>query len=112
MYRSKRLLFALGMGGMLLVSLTMPAWAQEAPPAEVPAATGPAPYLAGMYDTGSIAWLLISSALVFFMRSQRERDESYLAEAMDLYDLERRIRQVEARGREATSDAPLRLGLW
>jgi len=50
--------------------------------------------------------------LVPFMRSQRDRDETYLAEAMDLYDLERRIRQVEARGREATSDAPLRLGLW
>ena len=50
--------------------------------------------------------------LVPFMRSQRERDETYLAEAMDLYELERRIRQVEARGREARSDVPLGLGLW
>jgi len=50
--------------------------------------------------------------LVPFMRSQRERDESYLAEAMDLYDLERRIRQVESRGRDARSDVPLGLGLW
>jgi Protein of unknown function (DUF3563) len=50
--------------------------------------------------------------LVPGMRSQRERDEGYLAEAMDLYDLERRIRQIEARDREARSDAPLGLGLW
>jgi hypothetical protein len=50
--------------------------------------------------------------LVPGMRSQRERDEGYLAEAMDLYDLERRIRQIEARDREARSDVPLGLGLW
>jgi len=50
--------------------------------------------------------------LVPFMRSQGERDESYLAEALDLYDLERRIRQFEARGRHARSDVPLGPGLW
>jgi hypothetical protein len=50
--------------------------------------------------------------LVPGMRSQCERDQSYLAEAMDLYDLERRIRQIEARDREARSDVPLGLGLW
>lgn len=47
--------------------------------------------------------------MVPFIRPQRERDETYLAEALDLYDLERRIRQVEARGREARSDVPLGL---
>ncbi|MEK6257718.1 MAG: ammonium transporter [Planctomycetota bacterium] len=45
-------------------------WAQEAEkpaePAAVAAAAAP-PHLAGMYDTGSIAWLMTSAALVFFM---------------------------------------------
>jgi hypothetical protein len=50
--------------------------------------------------------------LVPFMRSQRERDETYLAEAMDLYDLERRIRQVEAKGRQASGEVPIGLGFW
>ena len=39
---------------------------EEAPPAET-ATTVALPHLAGTYDTGSIAWLLISAALVFFM---------------------------------------------
>lgn len=50
--------------------------------------------------------------LVPFMQSQRERDETYLAEALDIYDLERRMRQLEARGRHASSDVPFGLGLW
>lgn len=52
--------------------------AEPAPAAPVPAEPGPAaageapapvtpPHLAGTYDTGSIAWLLVSAALVFFM---------------------------------------------
>lgn len=48
-----------------------PAPAPAAPEPTAPAAatstTATLPHLAGTYDTGSIAWLLISSALVFFM---------------------------------------------
>ncbi|HUQ71655.1 MAG TPA: ammonium transporter [Planctomycetaceae bacterium] len=36
-------------------------------PALAATAAGSAPYLAGTYDTGSIAWLMTSAALVFFM---------------------------------------------
>ena len=39
----------------------------EAPSAEVQSAPDPAPHLAGTIDTGSTTWLLVSSALVFFM---------------------------------------------
>jgi Amt family ammonium transporter len=42
--------------------------AAATPAAAAPAAAAAAaPHLAGMYDTGSIAWLLVSAALVFFM---------------------------------------------
>lgn len=41
------------------------ATAPAAPEAAAPAA--PAAHLAGTYDTGSISWLLVSAALVFFM---------------------------------------------
>jgi len=44
--------------------------------------------------------------------SQRERDETYLAEAQNLADLEQRMREIEAKGRHATSDVPFGLGLW
>lgn len=33
------------------------------------------------------------------IQSQRERDESYLAESVDIYDLERRMREIDCRGR-------------
>lgn len=33
------------------------------------------------------------------IQSQQERDDSYLAEAVDIYDLERRMREIDARGR-------------
>jgi hypothetical protein len=46
------------------------------------------------------------------MQSQRERDEAYLAEALDIYDLERRLREIDARGRHATSDVAFGFGLW
>ena len=54
----------------------------------------------------------ILKALLPSMQSQRERDESYLAEALDVADLEQRMRDLEARGRHATSDVPFGLGLW
>jgi hypothetical protein len=50
--------------------------------------------------------------LVPFMPSQRERDEAYLAEAQNLADLERRMHEIQAKGRHAASDVPLGLGLW
>ena len=46
-------------------SAPAPAAAVEAPAS--PPAAPPAAHLAGLYDTGSIAWLLVSAALVFFM---------------------------------------------
>ena len=57
-------------------------------------------------------FLKLLKALVPFLQSQRERDETYLAEALDLDDLERRVRKIEARGRHATSEVPLGLGQW
>ena len=57
-------------------------------------------------------FLKLLKTLVSFMPSERERDETYLAEAQNLADLEQRIREIEARGRHATSDVPLGLGLW
>ncbi|WP_418320193.1 DUF3563 family protein [Piscinibacter sakaiensis] len=33
------------------------------------------------------------------MQSQRERDDNYLAEAVDIRDLERRMREIDARNR-------------
>jgi Amt family ammonium transporter len=44
-----------------------PPAAATSEPAPAPAATVALPHLAGTYDTGSIAWLLVSAALVFFM---------------------------------------------
>ena len=34
------------------------------------------------------------------------------AEALDIYDLERRMREIDARGRHPTSDVALGFGLW
>jgi hypothetical protein len=34
--------------------------------------------------------------------SRHEADEAYLAESVDLYDLERRMRRLDQRGRYAT----------
>ena len=57
-------------------------------------------------------FLRLLKALVPSMPTQRERDEAYLAEALDIYDLERRMREIDARGRHPTSDVALGLGLW
>ncbi len=38
-------------------------------------------------------------ALLPTMASQRQRDEAHLAEAVDIYDLERRMLQLDQRGR-------------
>lgn len=42
--------------------------------------------------------------------SQHERDEAYLAESTDLYDLERRMRALDDRGRG--SDCGITVGLY
>jgi len=57
-------------------------------------------------------FLKFLKTLVPVMPSQRERDEAYLAESQNLADLERRIRDIEGRGRHAGSDVPFGLGLW
>jgi hypothetical protein len=44
------------------------------------------------------------------IESQQERDEAYLSDAVDLYDLERRMRDIDDRGRHVP--APMTLGLY
>ena len=41
------------------------------------------------------------NALLPSIESQHERDEAYLAESTDIYDLERRMRDIDDRGRGA-----------
>ncbi len=45
------------------------------------------------------------------IQSQQERDELYLADAVDIYDLERRMREIDCRGRHTQGGMPLGLGL-
>ena len=42
---------------------------------------------------------------------QRARDEAYLAESVDIYDLERRMREIDQRCRTAANDLTFSLGL-
>jgi hypothetical protein len=44
------------------------------------------------------------------IESQAERDEAYLAAAVDLRDLERRMREIDGRGRHEAS--PIASGLY
>jgi len=50
-------------------------------------------------------------ALLRLIPSQHERDEAYLANAVDIYDVERRMREIEARDRNASGDITLGFGL-
>jgi Protein of unknown function (DUF3563) len=43
--------------------------------------------------------LNLLTALLPSIESQRERDEAYMAASVDLHDLERRMREIDARGR-------------
>jgi hypothetical protein len=43
------------------------------------------------------------------IESQQERDEAYLAEAVDLHDLERRMRTIDERGRRGPASVALAL---
>lgn len=58
------------------------------------------------------------SPLVRFVRqflpnvqSQQERDEIYLSESVDIYDLERRMRDIDRRGLRPQSRTMIGLGL-
>lgn len=50
-------------------------------------------------------------ALLPILPSQRERDEAYLAEALDICDLERRMRALDQREHTSPQALPLGLGL-
>jgi Protein of unknown function (DUF3563) len=42
---------------------------------------------------------------------RQARDQVYLAQSVDIYDLERRMREIEQRGRSAANDLTFSLGL-
>ena len=42
---------------------------------------------------------------------QQARDRAYLAQSVDIYDLERRMREIDQRGRCAANDLTFSLGL-
>ena len=42
---------------------------------------------------------------------QQARDQAYLVESVDIYDLERRMREIDQRGRCAANDLTFSLGL-
>ena len=44
------------------------------------------------------------------VESQQERDDAYMAAAVDIHDLERRMREIDARGRQNWS--PIAHGLY
>ena len=50
-------------------------------------------------------------ALMPRIEPQHLRDEAYLAESVDIYDLERRMREIDQRGRNASQDLIFSLGL-
>lgn len=43
--------------------------------------------------------LRLLKSLLPNVESQRDRDEAYLAESVDIHDLERRMRSIDERGR-------------
>ena len=42
---------------------------------------------------------------------QQARDQAYLDQSVDIYDLERRMREIDHRGRTAANDLTFSLGL-
>jgi hypothetical protein len=50
-------------------------------------------------------------ALIPRIESQRANDEAYLAASVDIYDLERRMHEIDERGRNASPDLTFSLGL-
>ena len=55
--------------------------------------------------------LRLIKALLPSLPSQHKRDEAYLAGAADICDLERRMREIDTRGRLAAGDIALAVGL-
>jgi len=51
-------------------------------------------------------------AIVRSLDSPHEPDEAYLAAAVDIQDLERRMRAIDSRGRQVPTDVALGVGLW
>ena len=52
------------------------------------------------------------TALLPTIPTERDREEAYLAEALDVGDLERRMRDLGQRNHDRGSDVTLRVGLW
>ena len=42
---------------------------------------------------------------------QQARDQEYLAQSVDIYDLERRMREIDQRSRSSANDLTFSLGL-
>lgn len=55
--------------------------------------------------------LELIKALIPTIEPQHVRDEAYLAQSVDIYDLERRMREIEWRGRNGSPDFTFSLGL-
>jgi hypothetical protein len=53
----------------------------------------------------------IIQALFPRIEPQQARDEAYLAESVDIYDLERRMREIDQRGRQLSHGLVFSLGL-
>jgi hypothetical protein len=54
--------------------------------------------------------LKLLKSLLPSVESQRDRDEAYMAASVDIYDLERRMREIDERGR--TNWSPIVHGLY
>ena len=50
-------------------------------------------------------------ALLPSFKSQREVDEDYLAQSSDIYDLERRMREIDRRSREGAAPQAFGFGV-
>ena len=55
--------------------------------------------------------LSLFQAILPEIEPQQARDQAYLAESVDIYDLERRMREIDQRGRSAANDLTFSLGL-
>ena len=55
--------------------------------------------------------LELIKALIPTIEPQNVRDEAYMAESVDIYDLERRMREIDRRGRNTSHDLTFSLGL-
>ena len=56
-------------------------------------------------------FLGLIQAMLPQIEPQQARDQAYLAQSVDIYDLERRMREIDQRGRCAANDLTFSLGL-